>query len=108
FYGANIPRLIGSIGLFTVITDEHPDGLAFLNEQCNWKVFVANDLLVIEELDKAVVGDVLDILVTTVTNEQGHADEAKGNGNKNDAAPVKVRLVIALIIALGIAVGLRH
>ena len=27
---------------------------------------------------------------------------------KNDAAPVKVRLVIALIIALGIAVGLRH
>ena len=106
--GAKLHRLFGASGLFAVITNESPGGLAFLNEQGNWEVFVANDLLVIEELDKAVVGDVLDILVTTVTNEQGHADEAKGNGNKNDAAPVKVRLVIALIIALGIAVGLRH
>src|SRR2546430_4444953 len=105
---ATLYRLFGASGLFTVITNESTGGLAFLNEQGNWEVFVANDLLVIEELDKAVVGDVLDILVATVTNEQGHADEAKGNGNKNDAAPVKVRLVIALIIALGIAVGLRH
>src|SRR6478609_6368380 len=105
---AKLHRLFGAGGLFAVIPDESPGGLAFLNEQGNWEVFVADDLLVIEELDKAVVGDVLDILVTTVTNEQGHADEAKGNGNKNDAAPVKVRLVIALIIALGIAVGLRH
>src|SRR5207302_355848 len=105
---AKLHRLFGASGLFTVITNESPGGLAFLNEQGNWEVFVANDLLVIEELDKAVVGDVLDILITTVTNKQGHADETKGNGNKNDAAPVKVRLVIALIIALGIAVGLRH
>ncbi len=106
--GAKLHRLFRAGGLFAVITDESPGGLAFLNEQSNWEVFVADDLLVIEELDKAVVGDVLDILVTAVANEQGHADEAKGNGNKNDAAPVKVRLVIALIIALGIAVRLRH
>src|SRR5438874_4663612 len=77
--GAKLHRLFGAGGLFAVITDESPGGLAFLNEQGNWEVFVANDLLVIEELDKAVVGDVLDILVTTVTNEQGHADEAKGD-----------------------------
>src|SRR5205823_1572097 len=106
--GAKLHCLFGAGGLFAVITDESPGGLAFLNEQGNREVFVANDLFVIEELDKAVVGDILDILITTVTNEQGHADEAKGNGNKNDAAPVKVRLVIALIIALGIAVRLRH
>ena len=79
---AKLHRLFGAGGLFAVITDESPGGLAFLNEQGNWEVFVANDLLVIEELDKAVVGDVLDILVTTVTNEQGHADEAKGNGDQ--------------------------
>src|SRR5207244_5412700 len=68
--GAKLHRLFGAGGLFAVITDESPGRLAFLNEQGNWEVFVANDLLVIEELDKAVVGDVLDILVTTVTNEQ--------------------------------------
>ncbi|PYK59248.1 MAG: hypothetical protein DME43_09385 [Verrucomicrobia bacterium] len=95
-------------GLFAVITDEGPSGLAFLHQQGDREVFVANDLLIIEQLDKAVVGDVLDILVTPVANQQSHADKAKGNGNQNDTAPVKIRLVIALIIALGIAVRLRH
>ena len=106
--GAELHRLFRAGGLFAIITDEGPGWLAFLNEQGDREVFVANDLLVIEELDKAVVGDILDILVTAVANEQSHADEAKGNGNKNDAAPVKVRLVIALVVALGIAVRLRH
>ena len=59
---AKLHRLFGAGGLFAVITDESPGGLAFLNEQGNWEVFVANDLLVIEQLDKPVVGDVLDIL----------------------------------------------
>src|SRR5438552_2787191 len=106
--GAKLHRLFRAGGLFAVVTDEGPGRLAFLNEQGDRQIFVADDLLVIEQLDKAVVGDVLDILVTAIAHEQRHADETKGNGNKNDAAPVKVRLVITLIIALGIAVRLRH
>ena len=66
---AELHRLFRAGGLFAVITDEGPGGLAFLNEQGNWEIFVANDLLVIKQLDKAVVGDVFDILITAVANE---------------------------------------
>src|SRR5205823_10669110 len=34
---AKLHRLFGAGGLFAVITDESPGGLAFLNEQGNWE-----------------------------------------------------------------------
>src|SRR5438105_6053732 len=67
--GAELHCLFRPGGLFAVITDEGPSGLAFLHQQGDREVFVANDLLIIEQLDKAVVVEVLDILITAVANE---------------------------------------
>src|SRR5205085_11460168 len=67
--GAELHCLFRAGGLFAVITDEGPGGLALLNEEGDREIFVANDLLVIEQLDEAVVRDVLNILVTAVANE---------------------------------------
>ena len=66
---AELDRLFRAGGLFAVISNEGPGGLAFLNEQGDREIFVTNDLLVIEQLYKTVVGDVLDILITAVADE---------------------------------------
>ena len=91
--------MLGAGRLFAVVANQRLSGLTFLHHQSQRQISVIDDLLIVEKLDEAVVGNVLDILVTTVPHQQSHADEGESDGNKDDAAPVKVWLVVALIIA---------
>src|SRR5438874_2019464 len=66
------------------------------------------DLLVIEQLDEPVIRDNLDVGIAAVPDEQGHTDQGEGNRDQDDAAPIKIRLVTALVIARRVSIGLCH
>src|SRR4030095_8149720 len=95
-------------GLLAVVANERLSRLAFLNQQSDGQDFVVNDWLIIVQIAASFVRAVLDILIAAVAHEQGHADEAKGDRDQNNAAPVKIGLIVALVIARGVAVRLRH
>ena len=68
-----------------------------------------DDLLVLEQFEEAIVGHVLEVGVSAAAEENGEADQRKGDGDENDAAPVKARLVSArFVLLLGVAIRLGH
>ena len=79
--GPELGRLLDTGGLLPVIADQGLGWLSFLDDESKGKILVADDLLVIEQLDEAVVGDILDIGVAAIADEQGHADQGKGDGD---------------------------
>jgi len=83
--------------------------LTFLVNQLERIIFVGDDLLVLEEFDEAVIGHVLETRVGPATKENSQADESESDGDENDTAPVKARLVSArFIFFLRIAIRLGH
>ena len=106
--GPELCRLLDPGRLLPVIADQGLSRLSFLNDKSKRKVLVINDLLIIEQLDEPVVGNILDIGIAAVPDEQGHADQGKGDRDQDDTAPIKVRLITALVIARRVSVGLCH
>ena len=84
-------------------------GLAFLDEQGERRIFVVNDLLVLEQLEEAIVGNVLELRIISAPEEHRQRKKAEGDRDQDDAAPVEARLVAAgLVLALGVTIGLWH
>jgi hypothetical protein len=82
--------------------------LAFGNDQTKRIIFVVlNDLLVLEQLEKAAVGNFLDVRVTVAANEEGEAEQTDGERNADNAAPIKARLGVAFVISIRIFLGHR-
>ena len=106
--GPELGRLLDTGGLLPVIPNQRLGRLSFLDDESEGKILVVDDLLIIEQLDEAVVGDILDIGVTAIADEESHADQGKGDRDQDDAAPIKVRLVTALVVARGVSIGLCH
>src|SRR5207253_10038016 len=84
-------------------------GLACLDEQGERRIFVVNDLLVLEQLEEAIVGNVLELRIISAPEEHRQRKKAEGDRDQDDAAPVEARLVAAgLVLALGVTIGLCH
>ena len=84
-------------------------GLAFLHEQGERRIFVVNDLLVLEQFEEAIIGNVLELRIIPAPEEHRQGKKAEGDRDQDDAAPVEARLVAAgLILALGVTIGLWH
>src|SRR5205085_11246884 len=67
--GPELGRLFDTGGLFPVVADQGLCRLSFLDDKSEGKILVADDLLVIEQLDESIVGDVLDIGVAAIADQ---------------------------------------
>ena len=95
--------------MLKVIAAQSLRGPAFLDHKLKRIVLVDRYLFVLEKLQEAIVGHVLDVCVGATTKENRQADQGEGDGDQNDAAPVKTGLVPAgFILILGVAIRLRH
>ncbi len=84
-------------------------GLTFLDVQSERRIFVVHDLLVLEQLEEAIVGNVLELRIIPAPEEHRQGEKAEGDRDQDDAAPVEARLVAAgLVLALGVTIGLWH
>ena len=63
-------------------------------------IFVDDDLLVFEQFEEAIVGHVLEVGVSAAAEENRQADQGEGDGDENDAAPIKAGLVPAAVFVL--------
>ncbi len=84
-------------------------GFAFLDEQGERHIFVVHDLLILEQFEEAVVGDIFNLLVAALPKNHRQRDQSETERQHDNAAPIEVRLVAALfVLALGVAVRLWH
>ena len=105
----NLLGLVRADGLFDVSPAQGLRRLTFLVNQLERIIFVGDDLLVLEEFDEAVIGHVLETRVGAAAKENSQADEGESDGDENDTAPVKARLVSArFVFLLRIAIRLGH
>ena len=82
---------------------------SFLDHQLERIIFVDRDLLVLEQFEEAIVGNVLDVRVSAAAEKDGQSDEGKGDGDEDDAAPVEARLVSAgFVLLFGVTIRLGH
>ena len=83
---------------------------AFLDDEEERMIRVVDDLLVLEQLEEAIVRDVFLRVVTGAAAEKnGEPDEGKRDREKDDAAPVEVRVAAAVFVVFGrITIGLGH
>ena len=73
---------------------------AFLDHQLQRIILVVNDLLVVEQLEESIVGNVFVGLVGAAAEKDREADQRERDGDENDAAPIKIRLVTARLVVL--------
>src|SRR5260370_36702924 len=82
-------------------------GLTFLDVQSERRIFVVHDLLVLEQLEEAIVGNVLELRIIPAPEEHRQGEKAEGDRDQDDAAPVEARLVAAgPVLALRVTIGL--
>ena len=95
--------------LFDVIAAQRLGRTAFFHHQHERVIFVGHDLLVFEQLEETVIGNVFDIRVGAAAEKNREADEGEGDGDQDDSAPVKTGLAAArFVLLLGVAIRLRH
>src|SRR5438477_12155814 len=86
-------------------------GLAFLDVQRERRIFVVDDLLILEQFEEAIVGDIFELRIIPTPKEHGEGEKAEGDRDQDDAAPVEARLVAAaalLVLPLRVTIGLWH
>src|SRR6202043_3422436 len=84
-------------------------GLTFLDVQSERRIFVAHDLLVLEQFEEAIVGNIFQLRIIPAPEEHRESEKAEGDRDQDDAAPVEARLVAALLVLpLGVTIGLWH
>jgi hypothetical protein len=82
---------------------------AFLDDEAQRVFRIVDDLLVLQELEKAIVRHILfGAVAGTPTEENGQTDQGKGDGKENNAAPIKIGVTASFIVFLRIPVGLSH
>src|SRR5205814_10440554 len=80
-----------------------------LHNQLEWIIFIVNDLLVLQQLEKTVIRHVFDRLHPSPVKDHRHRNQSESDYDENDAAPVKTGLVAAvLILLLRVAIELGH
>ena len=71
------------------------------------RVFV--DLFVLNQFEEAIVGNILASLIAAAIKQHGQGKETKGDGDQDNAAPVKTGFGAArFVLAGGVAIGLWH
>ena len=101
--------LVAAAALLDVFAAQFLSGFTFLDEEGERYVFVAYDLLVLEQLEEAIIGNVFNLLVAALPKDHCEGDEGEAERQHDDAAPVEAGLVAALfVLALGVAVRLWH
>ena len=82
---------------------------AIFDHKLERRIFIGDDLLVLQQLEKPVVGDVLDRLHSSPVKEHCERNKPKGDRDENDPAPVKIGFAPAgFILLLRVAIGLSH
>jgi hypothetical protein len=82
---------------------------AFLDHEGEGRIFVTDDLLVIEQLEEAIVGNVFDVLIGAAPEKNGQRYEGESDGNEDNPATIETRLVPPrFVLALRITIRLRH
>ena len=82
---------------------------AFLDDQSERELRVVDDLLLLKEVEEAIVGHVLLGAVAGPAPKQNRqTDQGKGDREEDDAAPVKVRIAVSLVVFLRITIWLSH
>ena len=77
-------------------------GPAFLDDEAEREFRVVDDLLVLEQLQEAIVGHVfLGAVAGAATKQDRQTDQGKGDREEDDAAPVKVRIAIRVCCLFG-------
>src|SRR5689334_14081989 len=85
--------------------------LALFDVQSERRIFVVHDLLVLEQFEEAIVGNVFKLLITAAVKQHREREKAECYGDEDDAAPVEARLVAVaslLVVALRVTIGLWH
>src|SRR5437588_4554257 len=83
--------------------------LAFLDKQGERHIFVVHDLLVLEQFEEAIVGDIFELGIIPAPEKHREGEKAERDRDQDDAAPVEARLVAAgLVLPLGVTIGLWH
>src|SRR5262249_39355821 len=68
---------------------------AILDHQLKRIVFVVNDLLVLQQLEKSVIWNVFDRLHSAAVKEHRHRDQTEGDHDEDNATPIKIGFVPA-------------
>src|SRR3989442_795993 len=101
--------LRAAVALLDVFAAQLLGGLAFLDEQGKRRIFVVHDLLVLKQLEKAIVGNVFELRIVPAPEEHREGEKAESDRDQDDAAPIETRLVAAgLVLAVGATIGLLH
>src|SRR5207248_10428084 len=83
--------------------------LAFLDEQGKRRIFVVYDLLVLDQLEKAIIRHIFALLIIPAPEQHREREKAEGDRDEGDAAPIKARFGAALlVVALGVTIVLWH
>src|SRR5213595_3070993 len=82
---------------------------AIFNDQLERIIFVANDLLVLQQLEKTVIRHVFNRLHPAPVKEHRHRNQTESDDNENDAAPIKIRFAPAVFVfSLRVAIKLSY
>ena len=82
---------------------------AFLDDESERELRIVDDLLVLEEIEEAIVGHILLGAVAGAAAEQNRqTDQGKSDREEDDAAPIKVRVAASLVVFLRITIWLSH
>ncbi len=84
-------------------------GMTILDDEAKGILRVVDDLLVFEQVEKAVIRDVFERLHSAAEKKHGQGDQTEGDREENHAAPIKIGVVAAgLILPLRVPVRLWH
>ncbi len=84
-------------------------GPAVLDHQLERIIFVVNDLLVLQQLEKTIIRHVFNRLHASPVKEHRHRNQTESDHDENDAAPIKIGFAPAgPILLLGVAIELSH
>jgi len=82
---------------------------AILHHQLERIIFIVNDLLVFQQLEKTVIRHVFDRLHPAAVKDHRHRNQSESDHDENDAAPVKTGFASAVfILLLRVAIELSH
>ena len=82
---------------------------AILDDKHQWIILVVNDLLVFQQLEKAVVRYVFEGLHPAAEIKHREGDTPEADRQKDDAAPIEIGLIAAgFILSLRVTVGFWH
>src|SRR2546421_6680783 len=83
--------------------------LAFLDEQGKRRIFVVYDLLVLDQLEKAIIRHIFALLIVSAPEEHREREKAERDRDQSDAAPVETGVGAALLVVpLGVTIVLWH